>query len=232
EVQEVQPVRYRAELSLDTAKDTFSGTITVDLQVAKPLQTLWLNQKKLSVTNAVLTVRGRAQKTKSIAGGDDFVGLAFDAPLPPGSAELKIDYSGKYVLDGTSGLFREEDSGSRYLFTQFETTDARAAFPCFDEPSYKTPWQLTLHIPAANSAVSNTPIASETTRDGLKTVVFRETKPLPSYLVALAVGPFEFVDGGKAGQNHVPVRIVVPKGKAAQAKYAAEVTATILTRLE
>ncbi|HXE61946.1 MAG TPA: M1 family metallopeptidase [Bryobacteraceae bacterium] len=232
EVEDVQPVRYKAELNLDTAKDTFTGTITIQLQIEKPVQTLWLNQKKLSLSNAALTARGRTQKAKAIAGGDEFVGLVFDAPLVPGPAELKIDYSGKYVLDGTSGLFREEDSGSRYLFTQFETTDARAAFPCFDEPSYKTPWQLTLHIPAANSAVSNTPIASETTRDGLKTVVFRETKPLPSYLVALAVGPFEFVDGGKAGQNHVPVRIVVPKGKAAQAKYAAEVTATILTRLE
>ncbi len=66
----------------------------------------------------------------------------------------------------------------------------------------------------------------------MKRVVFAETKPLPSYLVAFAVGPFEVVDAGQAGRNHVPVRIITPKGLAYQAKYAAEVTATIVDRLE
>ena len=73
---------------------------------------------------------------------------------------------------------------------------------------------------------------SDTTENGLRKLVFGETKPLPSYLVAFAVGPWEFVDAGTAGKNHVPVRIVTPKGRSAEAKYAAEVTATILTRLE
>ena len=66
----------------------------------------------------------------------------------------------------------------------------------------------------------------------MRKVAFAETKPLPSYLIAFAVGPFEFVDAGVAGKNRVPVRIVTPKGRASEAKYAAEVTATILTRLE
>jgi cytosol alanyl aminopeptidase len=66
----------------------------------------------------------------------------------------------------------------------------------------------------------------------MKRVVFAETKPLPSYLVAFAIGPFDVVNAGKAGRNHVPVRIVTPRGKAAQAKYAAQVTATIIGRLE
>lgn len=66
----------------------------------------------------------------------------------------------------------------------------------------------------------------------MKKVVFAPTRPLPSYLVAIAVGPFEFVGAGKAGAHRIPVRIVTPKGKANQAKYAAEVTATIIDRLE
>ena len=85
----------------------------------------------------------------------------------------------------------------------------------------------------ADSAVSKTPILSETGEaDGRKKVVFAESKPLPSYLVAMAVGPFEYVDAGKAGKNRTPVRIVTPKGKAAQAKYAAEVTGPLLEELE
>jgi len=90
-----------------------------------------------------------------------------------------------------------------------------------------------VHVKKDDSAVSNTPIVSETGEaDGRKRVVFAETKPLPSYLVAVAVGPFEYVEGGKAGKNHTPVRIVTPKGKATQAKYAAEVTGPLLEELE
>src|SRR6185437_329569 len=79
---------------------------------------------------------------------------------------------------------------------------------------------------------SNTPVLSESAAGTTKTVVFAETKPLPSYLVAFGVGPFEFVNAGVAGKNHVPVRIVTAKGRANEAEYAAQVTATILTRLE
>src|SRR5262249_29468304 len=82
------------------------------------------------------------------------------------------------------------------------------------------------------SAVSNTTISSDREEGAQRTVVFAETKPLPSYLVAFAIGPFEYVDAGRAGSKQVPVRIVVPKGRSAEAKYAAEVSATILTRLE
>ena len=125
-----------------------------------------------------------------------------------------------------------EEDGNHYIFTQFEDTDARAAFPCFDEPSYKVPWQLTLQIPQKYDAVSNTPIEKHETSEDSKILHFKQTKPLPSYLVAFAVGQFDFVPAGYAGVNRAPVRIVTPKGHASEAQYAAEVTATILTRLE
>ncbi len=232
EVEDIQPTGYKADLTLDPAKDKFPGSIEIRMQVNKPASTIWLNQEKISIRSAVLTSQGKQQTAKVVPGGDDFVGLSFAAPVAAGSAVLSIQYGGEVITKNSSGIFRQQESGNWYLFTQFESTDARAAFPCFDEPSYKTPWQVTLHIPAADSAISNTPPASETSANGTRTVVFRETKPLPSYLVAFAVGPFEYVNAGTAGRNKVPVRIVVPKGKAEQAKYAAEVTATILTRLE
>ena len=232
EVQNVQPVDYRVDLTLDPAQDTFNGSIVIRLDIREALQTLWLNQEKLHIKSAILTAGSSERLATVLLGGDDFVGLNFSQPVPPGRATLSIQYSGEVVSKNSSGIFHQQENGDWYLFTQFEPTDARAAFPCFDEPSYKTPWQLTLHVPAAATAISNTPPDSEKTENGMRTYAFKETKPLPSYLVAFGVGPFEYVDAGVAGRNKVPVRIVTPKGEGFQAKYAAEVTATILTRLE
>ena len=164
--------------------------------------------------------------------GEDFVGFELDQALETGAADLAVTFTGDVNLKSGAGIFLSKRNDDRYLFTQFEPIDARSAFPCFDEPSFKVPWQVTLHVPAGLVAVSNTPIQSETEEDGVKTVVFRETRPLPSYLVAFAVGPLEFVDGGTACRKKVPVRIVVPRGDEARAKYAASVTAEILSKLE
>jgi alanyl aminopeptidase len=233
EVENIEPRSYRADLTLDPEKATFSGTIVIRMDIRRPLDTIWLNQEKIQVHSAILDAGGKTFPARSVPGGDDFVGLRFASAIPAGLAVVTIQYSGAVNGGNTAGIFRQQESGNWYLMTQFEPADARAAFPCFDEPSYKTPWQITLHIPERDAAVSNTPIASEI-RDarGSKTVVFKETKPLPSYLVAFGVGPFEFVPAGTAGRNKAPVRIVVPKGRAAEATYAAEVTAPILTRLE
>ncbi len=150
-----------------------------------------------------------------------------------GKARVHIVYQGKISEKSSAGIFQGLEGKQPYLFTQFESIDARRAFPCFDQPDFKTPWQITVHVPKEHAAISNTSPVSETEEtNGMKKVVFAPTRPISSYLVALAVGPFDFVDAGKAGAHHIPVRIVTPKGKANQAKYAAEVTATIIDRLE
>jgi alanyl aminopeptidase len=228
----VAPTSYRVELTLNTDQDHFNGFIAIKLDVKKPEQLIWLNATGLTIQEASLKSGSKSMTAKTVPGGNDFLGFQFDSEVPAGAAELDIRYTGTVRLQDSSGVFRMEENGNRYLFTQFESTDARGAFPCFDEPSYKVPWQLTLNIPQAASAVSNTPPLKEQTQGGRKIVAFKQTKPLPSYLVAFAVGPFDFVNAGTAGVNHIPVRIVTPKGHAEDAKYAAEVTATILTRLE
>ena len=232
EVEDIAPAAYRADLSLDPAKPEFTGTIEIRINVAKPVSTIWLNANRITVRDASVISGGKTLTAKALPGGDDFIGLDLPSPAPVGPAVIRISYSGSVRQGDTSGVFKVDDTGNSYILTQFESTDARDAFPCFDEPSYKTPWQLTLHVPAGEKAVSNTPVISDTVAGAVRTYVFKETKPLPSYLVAFGVGPFEFVDGGVAGRNHFPVRIVTPKGRANEAKYAAEVTATILTRLE
>jgi alanyl aminopeptidase len=130
-------------------------------------------------------------------------------------------------------VFRKRSAGDWYVFTTFTAIEARRGFPCFDEPRYKTPWELTLHVKRENVAVSNTRATSE--RDepgGMKRVTFAPTVPLPSYLIAFAVGPFEIVDAGRAGKNNVPVRIVTPRGRAAEAEAARAATPQLLARLE
>ena len=232
EVEDIQPISYRADLTLDPEKDDFRGSIAIKLDVKKPTDIVWLDQEKITVDTATLTAAGKTWTAKSIPGGDDFVGLQFDAPVPAGPAELTIAYKGVVITKNSTAIFRQKDLNDWYIFSQFESTDARGAFPCFDEPEYKTPWQLTLHVPSKNTAISNTNIASEKTEGATKTYVFNPTKPLPSYLVAFAVGPFEYVPAGKTAVSGVPVRIVVPKGHAQEAEYAAKVTAGIIDHHE
>src|SRR5262249_45344007 len=155
---DVIPEGYRVDLNLNPDQDQFSGSVRIQLKVNRPTPVIWLNANQLTVQEAVITSAAKTLPAKAEAEGNDFLALRFDTPVPAGPAEILIRYSGK-VRTGSSGIFRADDSGNRYLLTQFESTDARDAFPCFDEPAYKVPWQLTLHIPAQLAAVSNTPVA-------------------------------------------------------------------------
>jgi alanyl aminopeptidase len=111
--------------------------------------------------------------------------------------------------------------------------DARRVLPCFDEPDRKATWKLTLTVPAHMRAFANMPVESERAADaGWREVAFQRSPRLPSYLLAFAVGEFESVDGGRAGMNNTPVSIIVPKGRAAEARYAAANTGPILAAAE
>ena len=226
---DVRPTRYAAEVTAVPGSATFSGAIDIDIALAKPASLIWLNGTDLTIEQA--TVDSRPATVEP--GGDDFIALRLPAALPAGPAKIHIVYQGKITNTSSAGLFQGEDAGTEYLFTQFEALDARRTFPCFDQPNFKTPWQLTLHVRRSDKAFANTPQVSETDEpNSMKRVVFAESKPLPSYLVAFAIGPFDVVDAGKTARGHVPVRIITPRGKAAQAEYAAQVTATIVDRLE
>jgi len=229
----VKPIRYRVDLTIIPDEEKFVGAIEIDLQFAKPAGVLWLNADKLAFKDATLTVEGEKFDAKVITTPKDDVGFAFGHHVGPGPATLHVDYQGDVSRKDQQGIFQMKDGGRWYIYSQFEPIYARRAFPCFDEPGYKVPWQLTLHVKKDQMGLSNTPILSETdTGDGMKTVKFAETQPLPSYLVAFAVGDMELVDAGTTGKKNTRVRIVVPRGHSAEAKYAAETTPTIVKLLE
>jgi alanyl aminopeptidase len=227
------PVRYRLDLMVIPDQKTFTGTVEIDLQFAKSTPLLWLNAEKLKIKDATLNAGGEKLAAKIITEPKDYVGFAFDHPVGPGAATLHVAYEGEISRKDQQGIFQMKDGDRWYVYSQFEEIGARRAFPCFDEPGYKVPWQLNLRVKKDQVALSNTPVTSETdSGDGMKTVRFAETKPLPSYLVALSVGDLELVDAGTAGKNHTRIRIAVPHGRGAEAKYAAETTPAIVNLLE
>jgi alanyl aminopeptidase len=229
----VRPTGYTVELTMDPMASTFQGVADVALEVAEPTSVLWLHGKALTVKQATLTQNGAAIVVTPVEGHEDFIGFTLASPLAKGPASLRITYEAVASTREIEGVFRAKERGDWYLFTQFEPVSARRAFPCFDEPGFKVPWQLTIHVPKDNVAVTNTPVLTEEARpDGGRTFRFARTQPLPSYLIALGVGPFEFVQAAPSGRNKVPTRIITPKGRAAEAAYAAKVTPEILARLE
>jgi alanyl aminopeptidase len=228
-----RPTRYLLELTIVPDAPTFSGTMDIELELRTAASEIWLHAHELTIRESTLIAGNDRLSGRIMTGGKNLTGFAFGRPVQPGGARLHIKFEGKFNDKSSAGLFKIKEEGYWYVFTQFEPIDARSAFPCFDEPSFKAPWRLTLHVKGSHTALSNTPIISETPEpEGMKTVRFGETKPLPSYLIAMAVGPFELVGGGTAGKKHTPIRIITPRGKSAEAAYAKEITPHIVEELE
>ncbi len=227
------PVRYALDMTIVPDQDSFNGSVDVKIDVKQATPVLWLNAERLQIKEASLTTDGGTVPARILTEPHDYAGFQFDRPVGPGAATLHVTYQGEINRKDQQGIFQMKDGDQWYVYSQFEQIWARRAFPCFDEPGYKVPWQMTLHVKKDQAALSNTHIISETDNgDGMKTVKFAETPPLPSYLVALTVGNMELVDAGTAGKKNTKIRIVVPKGHAVEAKYAAETSGPILTLLE
>ncbi len=229
----VRPVRYRPTLTVVPDQDGFTGVIEIDLDVLAATSVVWLNAQDLQLSRAEARARGATLPGRVLAQPKDIVGIAFERPLPPGDATLRLTYSGRVSRRDSAGIFQTEEGGRWYASTHFEPIDARRAYPCFDEPSFKAPWQLTLRIKTGQRAFANTPVESQQDgADGFTTVRFAPTRPLPSYLTAFAVGPWERIDAGKAGEGGTAVGVIVPQGLVPQAGWAKEITPQIVPRLE
>jgi alanyl aminopeptidase len=163
--------------------------------------------------------------------------LELGAPLSAGRALIEIRYDAPFS-DNLGSLYRVQHDGEHYAFTQFEALEARRAFPCFDEPAFKTPFEIWLTVPQGRVAVSNTPVVStEQAPGGLQRLRYARTRPLPTYLVAFAVGPFDVVQGEPIAAtalrpDPIPVRGIAVRGKGSQLRYALQHTAPLLLELE
>ena len=231
----VVPRRQSVDLTILPSVDTFTGAVAIDVELAAPTSVLWLNAKQITMSAAEIESAGITHPaTRLPTSNNEFLGLALDQPVGPGPAVVRIRYTGTFVDDDYVGLFRQRENGAPYVFSQFQIADARRAFPCFDEPQFKIPWQLTLRVAKQDVGLANSPVARESAGPGeeMKTIEFQPTQPLPSYLVAVAVGPFDMVDGGVAGRNRVPIRFAVPRGRSREAREARRSTRDYLVALE
>ncbi|WP_164007774.1 M1 family metallopeptidase [Pyxidicoccus trucidator] len=229
----VRPVLYHLDLKLLPAEPTFTGSVTIDVEVSEPVRQVWLHGQNLEITQARVETGERTLEARAVTASEGRLGLLLPEPLPAGKARIHLSFTGKVDRERSRGLYGVEERGEPYLYTFFEPVDARRAFPCFDEPGFKVPWRLRFTVKSGHVALANHAIVSrEPLPEGLERVTFAESRPMPSYLVAFMVGPFDVVDAGTVGRKAVPLRFIVPRGRGPETAYAASVTPRIVTQLE
>lgn len=232
----VVPSAYRLDLTVDPNKEGFSGKVEIDATLKAASTRIFLHGRDLTMRKATATAGGKTYPGQWSQPDETGVAqLDFAQPLPAGNLILAFDYDAKFN-DGPSQLFRVKVGDDWYVWSQFESIDARAAFPGFDDPGFKTPFTVTLRTPPGLVAVSNAPETGVTREGGLDVHRFAETLPLPTYLVALMTGPFAVVEGEvpptPQRARPLPLRIVSPRPNGGQLKFALEGSKQIVALLE
>ncbi len=224
----VVPTFQAVRLELDPRKPNYSGWVQVELQVSQATRSFHFHAEEMELKAVRLRGKAGPIELSHRVGERGLVTATVQTPLAPGSYALEIEFTNDFDTHAV-GLYRLETGGESYSFTQFEADDGRKAFPCWDEPCFKLPYQLTLVVPKQHLAVSNTLVEKESVEGDAKTVVFARTKPLPAYLLAIATGPLETVP---VPGTSTPCRIVAVKGGIKLAGEAAKVAPPILAALE
>jgi alanyl aminopeptidase len=235
----VRPVAYRLDLTILPDQAKFSGVAEIEVEVAAPASVIYLHGNGLEVASAEFTSAAGARRAARYAQLDDtgVASLSFDAPVPAGRGSLRLTYAAPFRTGG-EGLYHTTVEGLSYAFTQFEPIDARRMFPGFDEPVFKTPFDIAVTTQAGNAVIGNAPVRGERPAgEGRKRVEFETTKPLPTYLIALAVGPLDVVESAPLPPNAVrdrplPLRAVATRGKGGKLAYALANTEAIVRYLE
>jgi len=224
----VMPVRQSVTLTLDPAQADYKGTVRIELHAGAPADSFQMHARNLTVTSASMVGPSGAVAVSVRPAEDERITVVPASRMPAGDYTLDLEFTNAFDRHAT-GLYRLQYKGDWYAYTQFEAVDARQAFPCYDEPSFKIPWRVTLTVPTGNYAIANTDNNNMVERSGQRVFEFPETRPMPAYLVAFAVGPFDVVPvTGMA----FPTGIVTPKGQSRLVEEAARMTPRLITALE
>src|SRR5436190_630572 len=227
---EVVPTEYAIRIVPNLDNFTFAGSETVKLNVRGPVHQLVLNGLELKITDASLDSKALPDSAITIDKKNELLTLALPSDVATGDHTLALSFAGKINQQG-QGLFympyQEQGSGARkvMLGTQFEATDARRFFPCWDEPAFRARFQLTVVVPENWLAVSNMPVESERKIAGGREVCFAPTPPMSSYLNVFVAGELDVIES-RVGPTQI--RVITTKGKAELGRYALEASAQIL----
>ncbi len=229
---DVTPAKYTVVLSIDPNKDSFEGTVFIEVNILKPTSTIWLNGRDLEPEFVQLSQGNVLRDARARTVGRELIQIDISGRPVSGIWGIYCSYHGRLDDKAVVGAYRRKLEGAWYVYTTFTPIEARRVIPCFDEPRFKTPWDISIKTPQNQRAFSNAAEINETTAtDGQKIVHFGVTKALPSELVAFAVGPFDIYKGQPAGHG-TAVRAITPRGEAAEGKAAADTTVVVLPRLE
>lgn len=236
---DVMPLHYDVSLNIQPEQPRFSGEVQIQIDIKKACSFFWIHGQNLTVRSSTIqTADGKSIPVKwTQVDPEGVVKIVAPRTLEPQKATLQVSYDAPFD-DQLEGLYRVKESSEWYAFTQFETDYARRCFPSFDEPSFRAPFQFTLTIGEKNEAISNTmPAEVKVLKNGLKQIRFEETASLPTYLLAILVGPFDIVKApdipaSPMRRKPIPLRGVAVHGKGPKLKYALAHIPEFFQRLE
>ena len=223
----VRPEHYTLNLAPDLKAATFTGNETIDVTVSEPTSTITLNAAEIAFQSVTVTAAGKVQTAVvSLDKQKEQATFTFPDKLPAGKATLAIAYTG-ILNNELRGFYLSKGDHRNYAVTQFEPTDARRAFPSFDEPAFKATYGITLVIDKGDTAISNGPIISDTPGPDAEkhTLKFLTTPRMSSYLVAFLVGDFQCTAGQQDG---VAIRVCATPDKVALTPYGLDVAKYVL----
>jgi len=217
-----RPENYKLTFTPDLENAKFEGDETIAVSVLKPTSEITLNAVDIEFHEVTIASGGTTQKATVAPDKEkEMVVLSVGKPLAVGPATIHITYTGVLNSEMRGLYLGKDDQGRKYAASQFEATDARRAFPSFDEPDYKATFDITAVADKGQVAISNYKVVSDTPGPGEKhTVKFATTAKMSSYLAALVVGNFEYVEGSVDG---IPIRVYSTPGKKEMGKFALEV---------
>ena len=224
----VQPLAQQLEMTLDPNRLRYTGDTLITLDIREEVDSILLHAQDLTILGTHFGPSGALAAADFDQLENALLKISTGSTIAAGTYELRIKFEDDFNTDSVS-MYRVEENGRYHVFSQMEASEAREAFPCFDEPAYKIPWNMTLTVPADMMAVSNTPVEDTVVQGRMKKVVFAESAPMPSYLVAIAVGEFETVE--IPGMS-TPGRVITTRGKSALTELAVESTPKLLAGLE
>src|ERR1700722_18973259 len=221
--QNVIPSHYSLEFTPDLKAATYSGGETIDVNIKEPTNAITLNAIELKFQSVEIDVRDGGAQAGSVSLDPEMqqATITFPKSIPAGEATLKIRFTG-ILNNELRGFYLSKTERRSYAVTQFESTDARRAFPCFDEPAFKATYDISLTIDAGDTAISNSAIASDTPGPGADkhTLVFGTTPKMSTYLVAFVVGDFQCIRGEQDG---VALRVCATPDKIQLTPYAMDI---------
>ena len=229
----VRPRHYDIALDARPGRETFSGSLRVQVSIAAPTDTIELHTRDLDITNARLVGAGGQAFAGAVTADAEreIAVIALDGTAPRGDATLSLDFAGR-LSPSLEGLFLSKDGPDEMLCSQCEATGARAIIPCWDEPTFKASFAWTVTTAPGQTALTNGKLLStEPSADGASvTWRFAPTKPMASYLIAIAIGAFASTP--ERVVNGIPLRIWALKGKEALGAFALDITAQLLPYYE